>query len=34
MGHMFAQAGPKPFDPSLRQIAKDIVTFFDNERKV
>jgi acetyl esterase/lipase len=33
MGHMFAQAGPKPLDPSLRQIANDIVTFFDKERK-
>jgi acetyl esterase/lipase len=33
MGHMFLQAGPKPLDPSLRQIAKDIVSFFDNERK-
>jgi acetyl esterase/lipase len=34
MGHMFAQAGPKPLDPSLRQIANDIVSFFDKERKV
>jgi acetyl esterase/lipase len=34
MGHMFVQVGPKPLDPSLRQIAKDIVSFFDNERKV
>jgi acetyl esterase/lipase len=33
MGHMFIQAGPKPLDPSLRQIAKDIVSFFDHERK-
>jgi acetyl esterase/lipase len=33
MGHMFTQVGPKPLDPSLRQIAKDIVSFFDNERK-
>ncbi|MGO8725077.1 MAG: alpha/beta hydrolase fold domain-containing protein [Acidimicrobiales bacterium] len=34
MGHMFMQVGPKPLDPSLRQIAKDLVSFFDNERKV
>ena len=34
MGHMFMQVGPKPLDPSLRQIAKDIVSFFDKERKV
>jgi acetyl esterase/lipase len=33
MGHMFVQAGPKPLDPSLRQIANDIVSFFDKERK-
>jgi dipeptidyl aminopeptidase/acylaminoacyl peptidase len=33
MGHMFAQAGPKPLDPSVRQIANDIVSFFDKERK-
>jgi acetyl esterase/lipase len=33
MGHMFVQVGPKPLDPSLRQIANDIVTFFNNERK-
>ena len=29
MGHMFMRVGPKPLDPSLRQIAKDIVSFFD-----
>ena len=34
MGHMFTHVGPKPLDPSLRQIAKDIVIFFDNERKL
>jgi len=34
MGHMFVQVGPKPLDPSLRQIAKDIVNFFDIERKM
>jgi acetyl esterase/lipase len=34
MGHMFMQVGGKPLDPSLRQIAKDIVSFFDNERKM
>ena len=34
MGHMFMQVGPKPLDPSLRQIAQDIVSFFDNEQKV
>ena len=33
MGHMFMQVGPRPLDPSLRQIGKDIVSFFDNERK-
>jgi acetyl esterase/lipase len=34
MGHMFVQAGPKPLNPSLQQIAKDITSFFDNERNV
>jgi acetyl esterase/lipase len=33
MGHMFIQAGPKPLDPSLRQIAEDVVSFFGNARK-
>jgi len=28
MGHMFVQVGPKPLDPSLRQIAQDVVSFF------
>jgi len=28
MGHMFVQVGPKPLDPSLRQIAQDVVRFF------
>ena len=31
MGHMFLQAGPKPLNPSLQQIAQDITSFFDNE---
>jgi acetyl esterase/lipase len=34
MGHMFMHVGPKPLNPSLQQIAKDITSFFDNERKV
>lgn len=33
MGHMFAQVGPKPIDPSLGQIAQDLVTFFDRYTK-
>jgi acetyl esterase/lipase len=28
MGHMFVQVGPKPLDPSLRQIAREVVSFF------
>jgi acetyl esterase/lipase len=32
MGHMFEQAGSKPIDPSLRQIAQDMVSFFDKYR--
>lgn len=28
MGHMFVQVGPRPLDPSLQQIAQDIVSFF------
>jgi acetyl esterase/lipase len=32
MGHMFAQVGLKSLDPSLRQIAKDMTRFFDEER--
>ena len=32
MGHMFVQVGSKPLDPSVRQIGKDIVSFFDSER--
>jgi len=28
MGHMFKQVGPKPLDPSLRQIAQEVVSFF------
>jgi acetyl esterase/lipase len=33
MGHMFAHVGPKPLDPSLRQIAQDVVSFFSNVLK-
>jgi acetyl esterase/lipase len=33
MGHMFAQAGSKPIDPNLRQIAQDMVRFFDKYRQ-
>ncbi|HTP26757.1 MAG TPA: alpha/beta hydrolase [Anaeromyxobacteraceae bacterium] len=33
MGHMFMQVGPHPVTPSLRQIARDVVTFFDNQQK-
>ena len=29
MGHMFVQVGSKPIDPSRRQIAHDMVKFFD-----
>lgn len=29
MGHMFAQAGSKPINPSFQQIAQDVVSFFD-----
>jgi acetyl esterase/lipase len=29
MGHMFMQVGAKPLNPSVRQIAKDMVKFFD-----
>jgi acetyl esterase/lipase len=32
MSHMFAQVGRAPIDPSLGQIAKDIVSFFDEVR--
>ena len=32
MGHMFGQAGSKPIDPSLRQIAQDMVSFFGKYR--
>jgi acetyl esterase/lipase len=32
MGHMFEQAGSKPLDPSLRQIAQDMVSFFGKYR--
>jgi len=33
MGHMFARVGPRPLQPSLQQIAKDVTSFFDKERK-
>jgi acetyl esterase/lipase len=33
MGHMFMQVGPKTLDPSLRQIAQDLVSFFGNAVK-
>jgi len=32
MGHMFVQVGPQSINPSLPQIAQDIVTFFDQYR--
>ena len=32
MGHMFVQAGPQPIYPTLRQIAQDMVRFFNNNR--
>jgi acetyl esterase/lipase len=32
MGHMFIQAGPNPINPSLPQIAQDMVTFFEKYR--
>jgi acetyl esterase/lipase len=33
MGHMFAQVGSQPIRPSLRQIAQDLVSFFDKYRQ-
>jgi acetyl esterase/lipase len=33
MGHMFMQVGAKPLDPDLREIAGDMVTFFDGVRR-
>lgn len=30
MGHTFVQVGSKPIDPSLGQIAQDMVNFFDS----
>jgi len=33
MGHMFAQVGSKPLDPSLAQIAQDMVSFFGSALK-
>ena len=32
MGHMFTEAGSKPIDPSLSQIAQAVVSFFNRER--
>ena len=34
MGHMFVQVGSKPLDPGVRQIAQDMILFFDNARKM
>jgi acetyl esterase/lipase len=34
MGHMFVQVGPKSLDPSLLQIAQDMTSFFNEERKM
>jgi len=33
MGHMFVHAGSKPIVPSIKQIALDMVAFFDHARK-
>ena len=33
MGHMFMQAGSAPIDPSLSQIAQDMVSFFERYRE-
>jgi len=32
MGHMFIQVGPEPINPSLAQIAQDMVSFFEKYR--
>ena len=32
MGHMFVHVGSKPIDPSLSQIAQEVVSFFNRER--
>jgi acetyl esterase/lipase len=32
MGHMFMQVGPKPLNPSMREIAHDMVSFFNAEQ--
>ena len=32
MGHMFAQAGSQPIDPSFTQIAADMVSWFERYR--
>ena len=34
MGHMFMQVGSKPIDPSLWQIAREVVSFFNRERNM
>jgi acetyl esterase/lipase len=33
MGHMFIQVGPEPINPSLAQIAQDMVSFFEKYRE-
>lgn len=33
MGHMLEQVGPRPLDPSVREIGHDIVRFFDSQRR-
>jgi acetyl esterase/lipase len=32
MGHMFVQVGSKPLRPSVRQIAQEVVSFFNRQR--
>lgn len=34
MGHMFMQVGSKPLDPSLSQIAQQVVNFFNSQRRM
>lgn len=34
MGHMFMQVGPKPLDPSLSQIAQEVASFFNRQRRM
>ncbi len=33
MGHMFMQVGPEPINPSLEQIAQDMVSFFNQYKQ-